>query len=107
MKADEKYLRITITLPPDLGRWIKEKEANLNAKDRRMKTSVSAIISDAVEEMKQREESLAPGQAMPDLPSKMGNVAAHPHTGPKVVTPHSQSVGGSSTATKGRSRKTG
>jgi hypothetical protein len=37
----------------------------------------------------------------------MGNVAAQTHTGRKVVTPHSRSVGGSSTAPQGRSRKTG
>jgi hypothetical protein len=96
MKAQEKYSRITITLPPDLAQWVKSKEADLNAKDRRMRTSVSAIIADAVEEMKKREETNAPGQAMPDrIYLNEDFVAAQPHSGPVITNPRKTSAGGS------------
>ena len=92
MKKDEKFARITITLPPDLAKWVKEKEASLNNRDRRLKTSASAIIADAVEEMRSREEL---GNANPQ--SEAAN----------VIQPSETSVGGSSTPLTTRYRKAG
>ena len=68
MSDEENYTRITITLPPNLSEWVKHKKAELEAKDRRMKTSVSAIIADAIADMKARDEAATQprGQAMPD-----------------------------------------
>jgi len=57
MSDEENYPRITITLPPDLAAWVKLKKDELDAKDRRMKTSVSAIIADAVADMKARDQA--------------------------------------------------
>jgi hypothetical protein len=95
MKTEEKYSRITITLPPDLARWVRKKESDLNARDRRMKTSVSAIISDAVEEMKKREEAARPVYDSTLLHEDF--TKAQPHSGPVIVKPHKASGGGSKT----------
>jgi hypothetical protein len=112
MKKSEKFARITITLPPDVAQWVKEKEQALNNRDRRLRTSVSAIIADAVEEMKAREEQAAiiPGQAMPDriiLNNDSGNAPAQPHSGRNIIEPSETSVGGYSTARSTTYRKTG
>jgi hypothetical protein len=93
MSSKEKFPRITITLPPDLLSWVKEKEAILNAKDRRMKTSVSAIIADAVDEMKKREEQ--------------GKAASPEPAGVNVLKASKSSVSLRSTATKGNIRQAG
>jgi len=90
MKSEEKYSRITITLPPDLACWVKKKESDLNAKDRRMKTSVSAIIADAVEEMKNREEANE---------RSLNEDFSDPQPSPgDIVQPHKASAGGSKIA---------
>jgi hypothetical protein len=112
MKKNEKFARITITLPPDVAQWVKEKEQALNNRDRRLRTSVSAIIADAVEEMKAREEQAAiiPGQAMPDriiLNNDSGKTPAQPHSGRNIIEPSETSVGGYSTARSTTYRKTG
>ena len=103
MSNDTKFERITITLPPDLACWVKQKKAELEAQDRRLTTSVSAIISDAVAEMKARDESApqATGQAMPDL----GNDLPLPHRGKSKIIPPSD--GGYSTPKPKASRKAG
>lgn len=102
--SNTKFSRITITLPPDLAAWVKQKQAELEAQDRRLTTSVSAIISDAVAEMKARDDESTPqpaGQAMPDL----GKALPLPHGGKsKIVTP---SAGGYSTRKPKPSRKAG
>jgi hypothetical protein len=74
MSDEENYTRITITLPPNLSEWVKQKKAELEAKDRRMKTSVSAIIADAIADMKARDEAATqtpppPGAHLPTLSS--------------------------------------
>ncbi|MEI8293062.1 MAG: hypothetical protein WCG66_03925 [bacterium] len=104
MSTKEKFPRITITLPPDLLCWVKEKEASLNAKDRRMKTSVSAIIADAVDEMKKREEL---SQAMPDMPRYRLNEDP-PTPQDTLIRPSTETLdGGLSTATTARYQKGG
>jgi hypothetical protein len=97
METDENYKRITITLPPDLAKWVKEKESSLNKKDRRLRTSVSAIIADAVAEMRMREQkgltAISPWITNEDE----GNAESQSHSGESVLTPRKTSDGGSKT----------
>jgi hypothetical protein len=93
MSDEENYPRITITLPPDLAAWVKLKKDELDAKDRRMKTSVSAIIADAVADMKARDQAHEPGNATPQG---------------KLIRPSTEtSGGGSSTPETARYQKGG
>jgi len=57
MSDEEKFKRLTITLPPDLLDWVKQKKKELEIADRRVSTSVSAIIADAVAEMRTLDQS--------------------------------------------------
>ncbi len=97
METDENYKRITITLPPDLAKWVKEKESSLNKKDRRLRTSVSAIIADAVEEMRMREQKGLPAISPWIMNEDEGNTEAQPHSGSKTMNPRVTSAGGSKT----------
>jgi hypothetical protein len=97
METEENYKRITITLPPDLAKWVKEKEASLNSKDRRLRTSVSAIIADAVEEMKQREETGGITWSRWIMNEQPENADAQPHSGPGADNKLDPSDGGSKT----------
>lgn len=96
MSDEENYPRMTITLPPDLAAWVKQKKGELEAKDRRMKTSVSAIIADAVADMKARDEANESGKAKP-----LDNVGA------KILKASESSASSRSTHGKNPSRKTG
>jgi hypothetical protein len=87
---DKKFVRITITLPPELAAWVKQKQAELEARDRRLTTSVSAIISEAVAEMRQREH--AERLLMNENPT-----TPRPHLGAEILKPHNQPAGGSKT----------
>jgi hypothetical protein len=94
MSDDENYPRITITLPPDLAEWVKAKKQELESKDRRMKTSVSAIIADAIADMKTRDETTAQrGQAMPDYTLNDDPIKP-PGNSAKIVVPSSGTSGG-------------
>jgi hypothetical protein len=97
METDENYKRITITLPPDLAKWVKEKESSLNKKDRRLRTSVSAIIADAVEEMRMREERGLAAISPWIMNQTTENADSQPHSGPKTTNPRKTSDGGSKT----------
>jgi hypothetical protein len=96
MSDEENYPRMTITLPPDLAAWVKQKKGELEAKDRRMKTSVSAIIADAVADMKARDES----------PDTLGNRQPQSASA-NVIRPFANSAGGSSTAPTKATRQAG
>lgn len=110
MSDEENYTRITITLPPDLSEWVKQKKAELEAKDRRLKTSVSAIIADAIAEMKSRDEA-APqprGQAMPDWTLNEDPKQPPDEPSARIVVPSSgTSAGGYLTRRKANSQKSG
>lgn len=95
MSDEENYPRMTITLPPDLAAWVKQKKGELEAKDRRMKTSVSAIIADAVADMKARDEANESGKAKPQSGSA------------NIIRPSVTYAGGSSTAPTKSSRQAG
>jgi hypothetical protein len=108
MSDEENYTRITITLPPDLSEWVKQKKAELEAKDRRLKTSVSAIIADAIADMKSRDEATPQprGQAMPDWP--LNEDPTRPQSGSaNIIRPSVTYAGGSSTAPTKSSRQAG
>ena len=109
MSDEENFMRMTITLPPDLAAWVKQKKGELDAKDRRMKTSVSAIIADAVADMKARDEAASQpcGQDMPDW--KLNAVPYDPQSpSANIVIPLSDtSAGGSSTRKPVTYRKAG
>jgi len=93
MSDEENYPRITITLPPDLAAWVKLKKDELDAKDRRMKTSVSAIIADAVADMKARDQANESGNSTPQ---------------DNLIRPSTEtSAGGSSTPKTTRYQKAG
>lgn len=96
MSDEENYTRITITLPPDLSEWVKQKKAELEAKDRRLKTSVSAIIADAIADMKSRDDS----------PDTLGNRQPQSDSA-NVIRPSATFGGGSSTAPTKSSRRAG
>lgn len=99
MSDEENYPRMTITLPPDLAAWVKQKKGELEAKDRRMKTSVSAIIADAVADMKARDEAATQpqGQAMPDWTLNNDPSTPRSPSANIVVPSFGTSAGGSST----------
>ena len=108
MSDEEKFKRLTITLPPDLLDWVKQKKKELEIADRRVSTSVSAIIADAVAEMRtldqsgKLEKSEKSAQKSSSKASKI-----QPRVG-AVIEPGSEtSATGSSTRMTGRSRKTG
>jgi len=82
--------KFTISMEKELRDWIDAKVKEMNRRDRRFKTSRSALIADAVQNMRDAEEQ-----------GKAQNAAAD------VVKPHKRSVGGSSTATTDDSRKIG
>jgi metal-responsive CopG/Arc/MetJ family transcriptional regulator len=56
MSDSEKVKKFSISMEADLMRWVDQKVEDLNKKDRRLKSSRSAIISDAVEQAKAKEE---------------------------------------------------
>ncbi|MFZ9964291.1 MAG: ribbon-helix-helix domain-containing protein [Terrimicrobiaceae bacterium] len=56
MSESEKVKKFSISMEPDLMKWVDQKVEDLNKKDRRLKSSRSAVISDAVEQAKAKEE---------------------------------------------------
>jgi menaquinone-dependent protoporphyrinogen IX oxidase len=97
MSKDENYERITITIPPELGRWVRRKKEILDSQDRRLRTSTSAIIADAISEMKEREERNEINLRNFMMHEDQGKSETQPHSGENPETLHDPSVGGSST----------
>ena len=52
MSDSEKVKKFSISMEPDLMEWVDQKVKDLNKKDRRLKSSRSAVISDAVEQLR-------------------------------------------------------
>lgn len=94
MSSAEKVVKFTISMDPDLRDWIDEKVEELNRKDRRLKSSRSAIIADAVQQMRDLEIDTL-GNAKPQSDSA------------NVIRPSVSSGGGSSTAPTNPSRRAG
>jgi metal-responsive CopG/Arc/MetJ family transcriptional regulator len=93
MSDSEKVKKFSISMEADLMRWVDQKVEDLNKKDRRLKSSRSAIISDAVEQAKAKEEQ--------------GKVPSPDSAGAKVVRASESSASSRSTATRNSSRRAG
>ncbi len=57
MNEKENVEKFTISMEKELRDWLDAKVKEMNRKDRRYKTSRSALISDAVQKIKDAEES--------------------------------------------------
>ena len=99
MNEKENVEKFTISMEKELRDWVDAKVQEMNRKDRRFKTSRSALISDAVQKIKDAEESAQKDSSKPSINS--------PHVGAKMAT-LSESLGsGRSTATKKPFRRAG
>lgn len=86
----EKFVKLNISIPPDLHRWIKKKQEDFKKKNPVGRLDISPLIADCIRAMKESEQ----GKAEP--------VAG------VVIRPASESSGtGSSIRTKKTSQKTG
>ena len=94
MSSAEKVVKFTISMDPGLRDWIDEKVEELNRKDRRLKSSRSAIIADAVQQMRDLEIDTL-GNRQPQSASA------------NVIRPFANSAGGSSAAPTKASRQAG
>ena len=56
MKDNENVSKFTISLEKDLFDWVEAQVISINKKDRRAKSSRSAVIAHAVQAMKESEE---------------------------------------------------
>jgi metal-responsive CopG/Arc/MetJ family transcriptional regulator len=92
MKESEKVSKFTISLEQDLFAWVEEQVKEINKKDRRAKSSRSAVIAHAVESMMKSEQ----GKSHP--PATVGA---------KIVIPSETSDSGLLTRNIPNSRKTG
>ena len=59
MKENENVSKFTISLEKDLFDWVEAQVIAINKKDRRAKSSRSAVIAHAVQAMKESEEGKA------------------------------------------------
>ena len=94
MSDSEKVKKFSISMEPDLMKWVDQKVEDLNKKDRRLKSSRSAVISDAVEQAKAKEE-------------EQGKVPSPDSAGAKTLRASESSVSSRSTATRNSSRRAG
>jgi hypothetical protein len=62
MEEKENVVKFTISMEKELRNWVDAKVKAMNRKDRRFKTSRSALIADAVQTLKDSEEQ-APDKA--------------------------------------------
>ena len=102
MEEKENVVKFTISMEKELRDWVDGKVKEMNRKDRRFKTSRSALIADAVQILKDSEEqgkaeSQKSAQKNPDKTSKDA----------PIIQPEDHSDGGPSTRITGRSRQTG
>jgi Arc/MetJ-type ribon-helix-helix transcriptional regulator len=92
MNEKENVEKFTISMEKELRDWLDAKVKEMNRKDRRYKTSRSALISDAVQKIKDSEET---AQKKPSKPSKV-----FPAVGATMATLSENLDSGPSTATK-------
>lgn len=100
MSSTEKVVKFTISMDRELRDWVDEKVEELNRKDRRLKTSRSAVIADAVEQMRQHETTT--GRSLAGLGNPQPQSASA-----NVIRPSATSAGGSSTAPTKSTRQAG
>ena len=53
---NEKFVKLNISIPPDLHRWIKNKQEDFKEKNPLARLDVSPIIADCIRAMKESEE---------------------------------------------------
>ena len=80
----------------DLLEWVEQKVVEINARDRRYKSSRSAVIAHAVEAMKDSENA-----------TESGKVASPEHAGAKTLSPSENFASLRSIVTKKSSRRAG
>lgn len=86
--SSEKFVKLNISIPPDLHRWIKKKQEDFKKKNPVGRLDISPLIADCIRAMKESEE----GKAVPGAGA--------------VIHPASEiSVSGPSTRGKNNSRK--
>ena len=89
---NEKFVKLNISIPPDLHRWIKNKQEDFKEKNPLARLDVSPIIADCIRAMKESEEEKS---------TPLVRVGV-------VIRPASEnSVSGPSTRKKKSSRKAG
>ena len=93
MEEKENVVKFTISMEKELRDWVDGKVKEMNRKDRRFKTSRSALIADAVQILKDSEEQ--------------GKVASPEPAGANIATLSDHLDSGRSTATKKNSRRAG
>ena len=80
MKDNENVSKFTISLEKDLFDWVEEQVIAINKKDRRAKSSRSAVIAHAVQAMKESEE----GKAQPDAGAVIRPASANSVSGRSI-----------------------
>ena len=93
MEEKENAVKFTISMEKELRDWVDGKVKEMNRKDRRFKTSRSALIADAVQILKDSEEQ--------------GKAASPEPVGVKTLKLSANLDTGSLKAGTDRSRKTG
>lgn len=59
----EKFVKLNISIPPDLHRWIKKKQEEFKAKNPLGRLDTSPIIANCIRAMKESEEGKAKSDA--------------------------------------------
>jgi hypothetical protein len=105
MSESEKVKKFSISMEPDLMEWVDQKVKDLNKKDRRLKSSRSAVISDAVEQLRAL-ESTGQIEVSRIILSDQGNDPSQ-SAQKNLLDPSETSDGGSSTRTTVNYRRGG
>lgn len=90
-----------ISIPVELHDWVTKKMEETKLSTPWAKVTFSSIVEHALIELRNSEAQISVQKSL----SKASNVS--PDVDAKMVRPYKRSVGGSSTATTARSRKTG
>ena len=106
MKPKSGASKVNVSMPKDLFDYLKRRVEEHNAKPENIyrPTDFSKMVQKAVHEMMEHDRSGLQNSVQKSS-SKASNVS--PDVDAKMVRPYKRSVGGSSTATTARSRKTG
>jgi hypothetical protein len=105
MSESEKVKKFSISMEPDLMEWVDQKVKDLNKKDRRLKSSRSAVISDAVEQLRAL-ESTGQIEVSRIILSDQGNDSSQ-SAQQNLLDPSATSDGGSLTRTTVNYRRGG
>ena len=76
----EKFKKLNISIPPDLHRWIKEKQIDFKEKNPLARLDVSPIIADCIRAMKELEE----GKAKTGVGAVFSPASENSATGPSI-----------------------